>query len=83
MATVKGATREGVAYTGKTRVDITEIAAQVREHRQELQNRAENLVEGSILRIRELRLAGMINKAGADHVCNDLILALQALEEMG
>lgn len=76
------ATRGGNASATSARVDLSAMALLVTEHRKEVKEQVETLLEGCIVRIRALKLAGMINKTGADETCNDIILAMHALEQV-
>lgn len=82
--TGSAAQRHGVVSKSSSKItaDLASIASEVSGHRAELLSRAESLIQASIEQIRGLRVAGMINKTGSENITNDLILAMQALDEL-
>ena len=66
--------------SGKATVDVSIIAMKREAQEQAKRVYAQTCIERAIMKVRELRLAGMVNKAGADDIQHHLILALSVFE---
>ncbi|MMZ46543.1 hypothetical protein D1872_81610 [compost metagenome] len=78
----KGANRQRVVNEDVTNngLDIPELITQKQVRDQAIKDYVALCLEKAVIKTRELRMAGMINKAGADEIMHVLILALSTLE---
>ena len=65
---------------GKANVSLTDVADAMKQESKQRSEYACIRMEKVAIIVRELRLAGMINKAGADRITHELVLGMSALE---
>jgi hypothetical protein len=74
--------RNGSGTSEMQRTDLTTMAGAMLKRRRALKSECESDLESAILKVRELRLAGMMNKAGADEIQQRLLVAWSKLEQL-
>lgn len=75
------AARNGSAVEGNA-LDLSQVSGMILAQRQEAKRSAEEAIESAVLEVRRLRLAGMINRSGADEIQHRLCHALAFIEQL-
>lgn len=71
----------GKVNGSKSVVSLTERMDAFKEQQMIRIQYASNRMEQAVLIVKDLKLAGMINKAGADRITHELVLGMASIEE--